>query len=141
MKHLIVFLIFMAIFASCESQKKSPKETQEIAASLKTPKETVIAYLAATNGFDFKSAKELVILNTKNQQTLETLKKMEKALPDDQKARFLGQEKDALYNEKEITDSTAQIIVTPNQDIALPIEFNLKKVKDNWLIESINELR
>lgn len=129
MKYSIAFLIFLAVFTSCESHKSK----KEIA----TPKETVTAYLAATNHFDFKAAKEFVILNKENLMNLETLKKMEKSIPDDQKARFLDKEKDAQYFEKEITDSTAQIVVSPNQDIAMPIEFNLKKVNKKWLIESV----
>lgn len=70
---------------------------------------------------------------------LETLKKMEKSIPDDQKARFLDKEKNAEYYEKEITDSTARIVVSP-KEVAMPIEFNLKKVKNKWLIESVISL-
>lgn len=124
MKYSIAYLFFLFLFVSCES-------------SLKTPKETVVAYLAATNRFDIKDAEKLLIPNPANKINLETLKKMEKSLPDDQKARFLNKEKDAEYFEKTITDSTAQIIVTPNQDVIFTIEFNLKKVNNKWLIESV----
>ncbi|SHG22447.1 hypothetical protein [Flavobacterium defluvii] len=134
MKYSIAFLIFLVAFTSCESRKSSKETlTQEVS---KTPKEVVTAYLAATNRFDFKAAKEFVITNKENLMALEDLKKMEKSIPDDQKARFLDKEKDAVYFEKEITDSTAQIVVSP-KDIAMPIEFNLKKVKQKWLIESV----
>ncbi|WP_291153350.1 hypothetical protein [Flavobacterium sp. UBA7680] len=129
MKYSIAFLFFLAVFTSCESHKSK----KEIA----TPKETVTAYLAATNHFDFNAAKEFLILNKGNLMNLETLKKMEKSMPDDQKAKFLDMEKNVEYFEKEITDSTAQIIVSPKQDIAMPIEFNLKKVNKKWLIESV----
>ncbi|KRD10089.1 hypothetical protein ASE21_10225 [Flavobacterium sp. Root901] len=135
MRYTIAFLFILVLFTNCESRKTS-KETavQDLP---KSPKETVEAYLAAVNRFDFKTAKEFVILNPKNLATLEDLKKMEKSIPDDQKSRFLNKEKDAVYYEKEITDSTARIFVTPNQDIVLPIEFNLKKVNEKWLIESV----
>ena len=129
MKYSIVFLFFLVVFTSCESHK-SKKE-------IESPKETVTAYLAATNHFDFNAVKEFLILNKGNLMNLETLKKMEKSMPDDQKAKFLDMEKNVEYFEKEITDSTAQIIVSPKQDIAMPIEFNLKKVNKKWLIESV----
>lgn len=61
---------------------------------------------------------------------------MEKSLPDEQKERFLNKEKEAVYFEKEVTDSTAKIIVSP-REITMPIEFNLKKRNNKWLIESI----
>lgn len=135
MKYSIAFLFFLVIFTNCESRKSS-NIAQE---SPKTPKETVIAYLAATNQFDFKAAKEFIIPNKDNLMNLETLKKMEKSIPDDQKSRFLDKEKNAEYYEKEITDSTARIVVSP-KEVAMPIEFNLKKVKNKWLIESIISL-
>lgn len=123
MKYSAAFLLFLILFTSCESHK--------------TPKETVTAYLAASNRFDIKNAEKLLIPNPGNKLNLETLKKMEKSLPDDQKSRFLNKEKDAGYFEKTITDSTAQIIVTPNQKVVFTIEFNLKKVEKKWLIESV----
>ncbi|SEP34526.1 hypothetical protein SAMN05444671_1058 [Flavobacterium sp. CF108] len=135
MKYSIAFLIFLSVFTSCESHKSKKENTTS--ESLKSPKETVTAYLAATNHFDFKTAKEFVIPNKGNFMNLETLEKMEKSIPDDQKSRFINKEKDAQYFEKEITDSTARIILSPNQDIAMPIEFNLKKVNEKWLIESV----
>ncbi|MCR4030099.1 MULTISPECIES: hypothetical protein [Flavobacterium] len=124
MKYSITYLFFLFLFLSCES-------------SFKTPKETVVAYIAATNRFDIKNAEKLLIPTPANKLNLETLKKMEKSLPDDQKARFLNKEKNAEYFEKTITDSTAQIIVTPNQEVVFTMEFNLKKVNNKWLIESV----
>ena len=135
MRYSIAFLILLTVFTSCESHKSKKEITAS--ESPKTPKEIVTAYLAATNHFDFETAKKIVILNKGNLINLETLKKMEKSMPDDQKAKFLDMEKNVEYFEKEITDSTAQIIVSPNQDIAMPIEFNLKKVNKKWLIESV----
>lgn len=132
MKYSIAFLFFLAVFTSCESHKSK----KEIAAS-ESPKEIVTAYIAATTRFDFETAKEFLILNKGNLMNLETLKKMEKSIPDDQKAKFLDMEKNVEYFEKEITDSTVQIIVSPKQDIAMPIEFNLKKVNKKWLIETV----
>ena len=131
MRHLISLFVILIFLTGCKSPEEKPQKEN------KSPKEIVVAYLAATNRFDFKSAKDFLIPNKKNLIILETLKKMEKSIPDDQKSRFLDRERGAIYYEKEITDSTALIVVTPNQDIAMPIEFNLKKVKDNWLIESV----
>ena len=131
MRHLISFFVVLIFLTGCKSPEEKPQQEN------KSPKETVEAYLYATNRFDFESAKEFLIPNQKNLMILETLKKMEKSIPDDQKARFKDKEKGAIYFEKEITDSTANIIVTPNQDIVMPIDFKLKKVKDNWLIESV----
>jgi len=125
MKHLISLLFILMLLGSC----KSSEET-------KSPKETVEAYLAATNRFDDESAKDFLILNKDNLMLLETLKKMEKSLPDEQKERFLNKEKEAVYFEKEVTDSTAKIIVSP-REITMPIEFNLKKRNNKWLIESV----
>ncbi|WP_343697622.1 hypothetical protein [Flavobacterium sp.] len=137
MKYSIAFLFFLVIFTNCELRKSSKENVAQ--ESPKTPKETVIAYLAATNQFDLKAAKEFIIPNKDNLMNLETLKKMEKSIPDDQKARFLDKEKNAEYYEKEITDSTARIVVSP-KEVAMPIEFNLKKVKNKWLIESVISL-
>jgi hypothetical protein len=131
MRHLISLFVILIFLTGCKSPEEKPQKEN------KSPKEIVIAYLAATNRFDFKSAKDFLIPNKKNLIILETLKKMEKSIPDDQKSRFLDRERGAIYYEKEITDSTALIVVTPNQDIAVPIQFNLKKVKDKWLIESV----
>ncbi|MBP1221468.1 hypothetical protein [Flavobacterium sp. 1355] len=131
MRHLINFFVILILLTGCKSPEEKPQKEN------KSPKEIVAAYLAATNRFDFKSAKVFLIPNKKNLIILETLKKMEKSIPDDQKSRFLDRERGAIYYEKEITDSTALIVVTPNQDIAMPIQFNLKKVKDKWLIESV----
>ncbi|GAA3769486.1 hypothetical protein [Flavobacterium ginsengiterrae] len=128
MKHFFSFLIILTFLGSC----KSPKETL-------SPKETVEAYLAATNRFDSDAAKELLILNNQNLMVLETLKKMEKSIPDNRKAEFLNKEKNAVYTEKEITQSTAVIIVS-SQEIAMPFEFSLKKTNNIWLIQSITEL-
>lgn len=128
MRHFFSFLIILILLGSC----KSPQQPQ-------TPQETVEAYLAATNRFDSEAAKELLILNEENLMVLETLEKMEKSLPDNRKAEFLDKEKNAVYTEKEITDSTAKIIVSP-QEPAMPFEFSLKKVNNVWLIESIKEL-
>lgn len=124
MRYLSVLLISLSLlFTSCESHQ--------------SPTETVKAYLTATNRFDFQTAGKFIILNKENLQTLENLKSSGEKMSEDEKGRFLNQEKDCIYYEKEITDSVAQIIVTPNQDVVLPIEFNLKKVNDNWLIESV----
>jgi hypothetical protein len=131
MRHLISLFVILIFLTGCKSPEEKPQKEN------KSPKEIVVAYLSATNRFDFKSAKDFLIPNKKNLIILETLKKMEKSIPDDQKSRFLDRERGAIYYEKEITDSTAIIVVTPNQDIAMPIQFNLKKVKDNWLIESV----
>ena len=131
MRHLISLFVILIFLTGCKSPEEKPQKEN------KSPKEIVVAYLSATNRFDFKSAKDFLIPNKKNLIILETLKKMEKSIPDDQKSRFLDRERGAIYYEKEITDSTALIVVTPNQDIAMPIQFNLKKVKDNWLIESV----
>jgi hypothetical protein len=131
MRHLISFFAILIFFTGCKSPEEKPKKES------KSPKETVAAYLSATNRFDFKSAKEFLVPNKENLIIIETLQKMEKSIPDNQKSRFINNEKDAVYYQKEITDSTAQIIVTPNQDIVMPIKFNLKKMKDNWLIESV----
>jgi hypothetical protein len=131
MRHLISLFVILIFLTGCKSPEEKPQKEN------KSPKEIVVAYLAATNRFDFKSAKDFLIPNKKNLIILETLKKMEKSIPDDQKSRFLDRERGAIYYEKEITDSTALIVVTPNQDIAMPIQFNLKKVKDKWLIESV----
>jgi hypothetical protein len=131
MRHLIYLFVILIFLTGCKSPEEKPQKEN------KSPKEIVVAYLAATNRFDFKSAKDFLIPNKKNLIILETLKKMEKSIPDDQKSRFLDRERGAIYYEKEITDSTALIVVTPNQDIAVPIQFNLKKVKDKWLIESV----
>jgi len=131
MRHLISLFVILIFLTGCKSPEEKPQKEN------KSPKEIVVAYLAATNRFDFKSAKDFLIPNKKNLIILETLKKMEKSIPDDQKSRFLDRERGAIYYEKEITDSTALIVVTPNQDIAVPIQFNLKKVKDKWLIESV----
>jgi len=131
MRHLISLFVILIFITGCKSPEEKPQKEN------KSPKEIVVAYLAATNRFDFKSAKDFLIPNKKNLIILETLKKMEKSIPDDQKSRFLDRERGAIYYEKEITDSTALIVVTPNQDIAMPIQFNLKKVKDKWLIESV----
>lgn len=124
MRYLSVLLISLSLlFTSCESHQ--------------SPTETVKGYLAATNSFDFQTARKFIIPNKENLQTLENLKSSGAKMSENEKGRFLNQEKDCTYYEKEITDSVAQIIVTPNQDIVLPIEFNLKKVNDNWLIESV----
>jgi hypothetical protein len=131
MRHLISLFVILIFLTGCKSPEEKPQKEN------KSPKEIVVAYLAATNRFDFKSAKDFLIPNKKNLIILETLKKMEKSIPDDQKSRFLDRERGAIYYEKEITDSTALIVVTPNQDIAMQIQFNLKKVKDKWLIESV----
>jgi len=131
MRHLISLFVILILLTGCKSPEEKPQKEN------KSPKEIVVAYLSATNRFDFKSAKDFLIPNKKNLIILETLKKMEKSIPDDQKSRFLDRERGAIYYEKEITDSTALIVVTPNQDIAMPIQFNLKKVKDKWLIESV----
>jgi hypothetical protein len=131
MRHLISLFVILIFLTGCKSPEEKPQKEN------KSPKEIVVAYVAATNRFDFKSAKDFLIPNKKNLIILETLKKMEKSIPDDQKSRFLDRERGAIYYEKEITDSTALIVVTPNQDIAMPIQFNLKKVKDKWLIESV----
>jgi hypothetical protein len=131
MRHLISLFVILIFLTGCKSPEEKPQKEN------KSPKEIVVAYLSATNRFDFKSAKDFLIPNKKNLIILETLKKMEKSIPDDQKSRFLDRERGAIYYEKEITDSTALIVVTPNQDIAVPIQFNLKKVKDKWLIESV----
>ncbi|MBZ4034780.1 hypothetical protein K6T82_08380 [Flavobacterium sp. 17A] len=138
MKYLISFIVVLALFTNCKSREEdqSPDDintTKEI----KSPKETVQAYLAATNHFDFKAAKEFLIPNKPNLMLLETIKKMEKSLPDDRKSAFLDKEKEASYFEKEVTDSTAQIIVTPNKEATSQIKFKLLKVKSNWLIESV----
>lgn len=132
MKYSIAFLIFLAVFSSCESHKSK----KEIAAS-ESPKEIVTAYIAATTRFDSETAKEFLILNEGNLMNLETLKKMEKSIPDDQKAKFLDMEKDIEYFEKEVTDSTSVIFATPKKEVAQPIEFYLKKVNKKWLIESV----
>lgn len=138
MRHLLSFFIILFLFTNCKfrEEDKSAEETN-VAKEVKSPRETVQAYLVATNHFDFNAAKEFLIQNKKNTMLLETIKKMEKSIPNDQKLRFLDKEKDAGYFEKEITDSTAQIIVTPNKDIVSQIEFNLKKINENWLIESV----
>lgn len=126
MRHFFSFLIILILFGSC----KSPKQPQ-------SAKETVEAYLKAVNHFDYKSAEDFLVPNKENQLVLETLQKMEKSLPDERKKEFIDKEKNALYYEEKTTDSTTQITVTLSKGIAMPIEFNLKKVKDTWLIESI----
>ncbi len=138
MRHLLSFIIILFLFTNCKfrEEDKSVEETNTVKV-VKSPRETVQAYLAATNHFDFNTAKEFLIQNKKNAMLLETIKKMEKSIPNDQKTRFLDKEKDAGYFEKEITDSTAQIIVTPNKNVVSQIEFNLKKINENWLIESV----
>lgn len=140
MRRLISFFAILALFANCKNKSsdetKSPEKEDAVEES-KSPKETVEAYLSATNHFDFETAKKFLISNKENQMILETLKKMEKSIPDKEKARFIDKEKKASYFEKEITDSTAQIIVTPDMDAVMPIEFNLKKINNNWLIESV----
>jgi len=126
------------LLTNCKSREEDKSSDEKTTGKeINAPKETVQAYLAATNHFDFKTAKELLIANKKNSMLLETIQKMEKSIPDDQKARFLDKEKEASYFEKEVTDSTAQIIVTPNQEAVSQIEFKLLKVKNNWLIESV----
>ncbi|QSW89648.1 hypothetical protein J0383_02265 [Flavobacterium endoglycinae] len=130
MRRVISFLVILTLFTNCKSHQEA-----------KSPKETVEAYLAATNRFDFEVAKELLIPTKENQLTLETLKKMEKSLPDNQKKRFLNKEKKAVYYEKEITGSTAKIIVSLDQNTVTPFEFNLKKTNETWLIESIIQLQ
>lgn len=128
MRHFFSFLIIMTLFVNCKSYEET-----------KSPKEIVEAYLAATNRFDDEAAKDFLIPNKENLMHLETLKKMKKSLPDKRKSSFLNKEKDAVYTEKEITDSTAIIIVSP-KEVAMPFEFKLKKEKDSWLIQSITEL-
>lgn len=129
MRHFFSFLIILTLLGSCNS----PKQPQ-------SPKETVETYLAATNRFDYEAAKEFLIPNKENLLILETLQKMEKSLPDERKSSFLNKEKNAVYTEKEIKDTTAKIIVSP-QEVAMPFEFNLIKVNNVWLIESIKELK
>lgn len=126
MRAFISFFVILILFTNCKHAENT-----------RTPKESVEAYLAATNRFDFVTAKDFLILNKENLIILETIKKMEKSIPDKEKDRFLNKEKDAAYYDKEITDSTAVIIVTPKEDIAFPIEFKLKKVNKEWLIESV----
>ncbi|KAF2517903.1 hypothetical protein [Flavobacterium foetidum] len=135
MKQLLSFLIALLFFVSCKSPEKKPLE------KLQSPKETVEAYLAATNRFDFEAAEKLLIPNKNNQMQLETIKKMEKSLPDERKKEFINKEKDASYHEASITNSSAQIIVTLNNEIVMPVEFNLRKVKNKWLIESIGTFK
>jgi len=100
MRHLISLFVILIFLTGCKSPEEKPQKEN------KSPKEIVVAYLAATNRFDFKSAKDFLIPNKKNLIILETLKKMEKSIPDDQKSRFLDRERGAIYYEKEITDST-----------------------------------
>jgi|GEM_PF-1184683 len=140
MRRLISFFFILALFANCKNKSSDETKSSEktnVAKESKSPKETVQAYLSATNHFDFETAKKFLITNKENQMILETLKKMEKSIPDKEKTRFIDKEKKASYFEKEITDSTAQIIVTPDMDAVIPIEFNLKKVSNDWLIESV----
>lgn len=125
MKHYPSFLIFLLLLLACESQLHN------------TPKETVIAYITASNQFDSQEVENLLVLNSESKIKLETLKKMEKSIPDERKTEFKDRYKDAVYYEKEITDSTAIIVVTPKDNVTLPIEFDLKKIKTKWLIESI----
>lgn len=140
MRRLISFFAILVLFANCKNKSsdetKSSEKTNAVKES-KSPKETVQAYLYATNHFDFETAKKFLISNKENQMILETLKKMEKSIPYKEKTRFIDKEKTASYFEKEITDSTAQIIVTPDRDAVIPIEFNLKKANNNWLIKSV----
>lgn len=139
MRRFISFFVILAFFANCKNKSSDETKSSETNAvkESKSPKETVQAYLSATNNFDFETAKKFLISNKENQMILETLKKMEKSIPDKEKTRFIDKEKKASYFEKEITDSTAQIIVTPDMDAVIPIEFNLKKVNNDWLIESV----
>ncbi|WP_347051841.1 hypothetical protein [Flavobacterium olei] len=128
MRSVFSFLIILTLLAGCKTSEGT-----------KSPRQTVEAYLNACNRFDSEAAKELLILNKENLMVLETLKKMEKSLPDNRKSSFINKEKNAVYTEKEITDLTARIIVS-EQQAALPFEFNLKKTNGIWLIESIKEL-
>lgn len=57
MKYSIAFLFFLVIFTNCELRKSSKENVAQ--ESPKTPKETVIAYLAATNQFDLKAKKRI----------------------------------------------------------------------------------
>ncbi|MFB9079987.1 hypothetical protein ACFFLS_08860 [Flavobacterium procerum] len=135
MKHFISFLTILLFFVNCKSPENKPLK------EVMSPQKTVEAYLAAINRFDFETAEKFLIPNKNNLMQLETIKKMEKSLPDERKKEFINKEKDATYHEKSITNSNAEIIVTLNNEIVMPIEFDLRKVKDKWLIESIGTFK
>lgn len=125
-------MIILSVSFGCKSSEKDNSLEEP-----KSPKEIVEAYLTATNHFNFEAAEKLLIPSKENMMLVETIKKMDKSLPEERKKELLEKEKNALYTEKNITDSTAQVIVSLNKGMDVPIQFNLRKIKNNWLIESI----
>ncbi|MFD2939111.1 hypothetical protein [Flavobacterium notoginsengisoli] len=122
MKRLITLFIFMALFISCKPNK--------------SPKETVAAFREYTYYHDFENADFFLIPTEENREHIEILKKMALIKPNIENEKFKDIEKNVFYKEKEITDSTAQIIVRFGQS-TMSTEFKLKKNNKKWLIESI----
>lgn len=127
MKYILLLTYFILLTTSCNTQK--------------SPKNVVQEYIFAIDNLNYEKAKNNLILTDENSKSLDNMKKISDKMSESEKAQYINKKKIYNFIEKEILSTTAKIIVTNNQsDYTITFEFNLKKIKNKWLIDSYKSI-
>jgi hypothetical protein len=123
MKYLFLFCITI-LTISCGAQK--------------SPKDVVKEFLSAVDNYDLVKAQKMLISNGNNRKALENIKKFSDGITPSEKANYINNKKRYNYIEDKTTTTAATIIATNNQGAmyVVAIEFHLKKVDNQWLIDN-----
>lgn len=122
MKYLFLFCITL-LTISCDAQKSA--------------KDVVKEFLSAVDNLDLVKAKKMLILNDNNLKALQNIKKFVDGMTPAQKSKYINNKKRYNYMENKTSTTAATIIATINQgEMTVATEFHLKKVGNQWLIDS-----
>lgn len=122
MKYLFLFCITL-LTISCDAQKSS--------------KDVVKEFLSAVDNLDLVKAKKMLIPNDNNLKALQNIKKFVDGMTPSQKSRYINNKKRYNYMEDKTSTTATTIIATNNQgEMTVATEFHLKKVDNQWLIDS-----
>lgn len=122
MKYLFLFCITL-LTISCDAQKSS--------------KDVVKEFLSAVDNLDLVKAKKMLIPNDNNLKALQNIKKFVDGMTPSQKSKYINNKKRYNYMEDKTSTTATTIIATNNQgEMTVATEFHLKKVDNQWLIDS-----
>lgn len=122
MKYLFLFCITL-LTISCDAQKSS--------------KDVVKEFLSAVDNLDLVKAKKMLIPNDNNLKALQNIKKFADGMTPSQKSKYINNKKRYNYMEDKTSTTATTIIATNNQgEMTVATEFHLKKVDNQWLIDS-----
>jgi len=122
MKYLFLFCITL-LTISCDAQKSS--------------KDVVKEFLSAVDNLDLVKAKKMLIPNDNNLKALQNIKKFVDGMTPPQKSKYINNKKRYNYMEDKTSTTATTIIATNNQgEMTVATEFHLKKVDNQWLIDS-----